>query len=179
MERKKITWPSNYNKLGPTHEFNPDLNPAWIQKQAKGWTQIWYEIHIKFLGFQSSLKYLVPNNFFYCGTQWFWIWITESGFKLRVPNTHLGIQIMNHQKPFSYYTPLIILHIKRLRSTLIMGPSLSLCLLNASALWFVTCEDNEDQPQPSQGSEEGRQPSNQWLDGYDWNQTDNLLFSSS
>ena len=72
------------------HEFSLDLNPDWIQKQVKSWTQIWHGIHIKFkLGFQSSLKNHVPNKFFWCGIQWFCIWITESGFESGVPNTHL------------------------------------------------------------------------------------------
>ena len=47
-------------------ELSPDLNPTWIQKQAKGLTQIWHGTHIKFkLGFQSSLKNHVPNIFFF------------------------------------------------------------------------------------------------------------------
>ena len=33
---KKKRGPSNSNKLGPTHEFSPDLNPTWIQKQVNG-----------------------------------------------------------------------------------------------------------------------------------------------
>jgi hypothetical protein len=67
---KKNCGPNNGNKLGPTHEFSPDLNPDWIQKQVKGLTQIWHGTHIKFkLGFQSSLKSFVPNIYFWCGIQ--------------------------------------------------------------------------------------------------------------
>ena len=52
------------------HEFSPDLNPAWIQKQAKGYSQIWHGTYIKFkLRFQYSLKNSVPNVFFFSGTQ--------------------------------------------------------------------------------------------------------------
>jgi hypothetical protein len=42
------------------------------------------------VGFQSSLKSRVPNMLFWCGTQWFCIWITEFGFESGVPNTHLS-----------------------------------------------------------------------------------------
>ena len=46
-----------------------DLNPAWIQKQADGCSQICHGTHIKFkLEFQYSLKNSVPNIFF-SGTQ--------------------------------------------------------------------------------------------------------------
>ena len=90
MERKEITWASNCNKLGPTHEFSPDLNPDWIQKQLKGLTQIWHGIHIKFkLGFQSSFKSRVLNKIFYCGTRNFLDLNPKSPFELRVPNMHL------------------------------------------------------------------------------------------
>ncbi len=34
-EKEETCGPSNGNKLGPTHEFSPDLNPDWIQKQVK------------------------------------------------------------------------------------------------------------------------------------------------
>ena len=48
------------------HKFSLDLNPAWIQKQALGCSQICHEIHIKFkLGFQFSLKLCVQNIFFF------------------------------------------------------------------------------------------------------------------
>ncbi len=61
-------------KVGPSNgnnsELSPDLNPTWIQKQVKGLTQIWHGTHIKFkLRFQFSLKSLVPNIIFLCGTQ--------------------------------------------------------------------------------------------------------------
>ncbi len=35
-EKEETCGPSNGNKLGPTNEFSPDLNPDWIQKQVKG-----------------------------------------------------------------------------------------------------------------------------------------------
>jgi hypothetical protein len=79
----------NGNKLGPTHEFSPDLNPDWIQKQLKGLTQIWHGTHIKFkLRFQSSFKSRVPNKIFYCGTRDFLDLNPDSPFELCVPNTH-------------------------------------------------------------------------------------------
>jgi hypothetical protein len=50
------------------HKFNPNLNLAWIQKQAHGCSQICHGTHIKFkLGFQFSLKNSVPNIFFLVG----------------------------------------------------------------------------------------------------------------
>ena len=51
-------------------KLSPNLNPAWIQKQVDGCSQIWHGTHIKFkLEFQSSLKNNVPNIFFINGTQ--------------------------------------------------------------------------------------------------------------
>ena len=72
------------------HKFSPDLNLAWIQKQADECSQICHGTHIKFkLGFQSLLKNSLPNIFFFFSeTQWLWIWITESQFKNCVPNRH-------------------------------------------------------------------------------------------
>jgi hypothetical protein len=70
------------------YEFNPDLNPAWIQKQAKWCSQIWHETHIKFkLGFQFSLKNSIPNIFFLVG-----------------PNDY-GFESLNHDLSYAYQTP--------------------------------------------------------------------------
>jgi hypothetical protein len=35
-EKEETCGPSNGNKLGPIHEFSPDLNLDWIKKQVKG-----------------------------------------------------------------------------------------------------------------------------------------------
>ena len=35
MGRKENTWPVTVRNWVP-HEFSPDLNPDWIQKQANG-----------------------------------------------------------------------------------------------------------------------------------------------
>ena len=68
-EKRKNVGPVTVINWDP-HEFSPDLNPAWIQKQADGCFQIWHETHIKFkLEFQFSLKNSVPNIFFFSGTQ--------------------------------------------------------------------------------------------------------------
>ena len=51
------------------HKFSPNLNPAWIQKQALGCFQICHGTYIKFkLGFQSLLKLCIPNIFFLVGS---------------------------------------------------------------------------------------------------------------
>ena len=72
LEERERKWGEKKN-VGPVtvinwdpQEFSPDLNPAWIQKQTKESSQIWHGTHIKFkLGFQSSLKNLVPNIIFF------------------------------------------------------------------------------------------------------------------
>jgi hypothetical protein len=70
------------------HKFSPDLNSAWIQKQAFGSSQICHETHIKFkLGFQSSLKLCVQNIFFLVG-----------------PNDY-GFESLNHNLKPVYQTP--------------------------------------------------------------------------
>ena len=67
-EKKKRVGPVTIMNWDP-QELSPNFNPDWIQKQGKGRTQIWHGTHIKFkLGFQSSLKSLVPNIFFGVGS---------------------------------------------------------------------------------------------------------------
>ena len=90
-EEKMNVGPVTVIKLGPTNSVR-----IWIRlgfkNRPKDKLKFGMGPKIKFkLRFQSSLKIHVPNIFFFffCGIQWLWIWIIESRFELRVPNSHL------------------------------------------------------------------------------------------